>query len=288
MPCPYEGHGCSQLLGFVRPKWQRRGSAASGSFGDARNLLRLRLVSPELLRDHSYLSLGFVRPQRHLVLVERVVFAERGSGSFGQHRMHWGSNSRMARLRIASARRSYRCVARARSRVAPSKRPTEKISARARRARPTSTCAAAILHAIAKRSRPASGPATDRARAAICCAQTGSRPAGRLKPCRTALREERALPSGVFGLRLLRPLARLASRLAAPVMQSPQSGRCSLFVLTPPSPECKQKSCKSRRSGSSRHPSAHAFSSQTLSWTRTWPVALSEGMHQSRLEGLQS
>src|SRR6202022_4765863 len=72
------------------PKWQRRGGAASGSFGDdARNLLRLRLVSQKLWRDHSYLSLGFVRPQRHLVLAERVVLAERGLGSFGQHRMHW-------------------------------------------------------------------------------------------------------------------------------------------------------------------------------------------------------
>src|ERR1700731_530418 len=89
-PYCHERHGCSQLLGFVRPKWQRRGGAASGSFGDdARNLLRLRLVSPKLWRDHSYLSLGFVRPQRHLVLAERVVLAERALGSFGQHRMHW-------------------------------------------------------------------------------------------------------------------------------------------------------------------------------------------------------
>src|ERR1700736_2669242 len=88
-PYCHERHGCSQLLGFVRPKWQRRGGAASGSFGDdARNLLRLRLVSPKLWRDHSYLSLGFVRPQRHLVLAERVVLAERALGSFGQHRMH--------------------------------------------------------------------------------------------------------------------------------------------------------------------------------------------------------
>ena len=43
------------------------------------------------------------------------------------------------------------------------------------------------------------------------------------KPCRTALREERALPSGVFGPRLRRPLARLASRLAALIMQSPNA-----------------------------------------------------------------
>src|ERR1700730_5734530 len=89
-PYCHERHGCSQLLGFVRPKWQRRGGAASGSFGDdARNLLRLRLVSPKLWRDHSYLSLGFVRPQRHLVLAERVVLAERALGSFGRVVQRW-------------------------------------------------------------------------------------------------------------------------------------------------------------------------------------------------------
>jgi hypothetical protein len=43
--------------------------------------------------------------------------------------------------------------------------------------------------------------------------------AGRLKPCRTAFREERALPSGVLGPRLRRPFLRLASRLASLIMR---------------------------------------------------------------------
>jgi hypothetical protein len=38
-----------------------------------------------------------------------------------------------------------------------------------------------------------------RAKAAISFANAGSSAAGRLKPCRSALRAERALPAGVFG-----------------------------------------------------------------------------------------
>jgi len=57
-----------------------------------------------------------------------------------------------------------------------------------------------------------------RARAATQSANAGSRPAGRLSPCRTALREERALPSGVLGPRLRRPFLRLASLLASLIM----------------------------------------------------------------------
>jgi hypothetical protein len=49
----------------------------------------------------------------------------------------------------------------------------------------------------------------------------GSSRAGRLKPCRRALRAERALPLGVFGPRLARPLIRLASRLASPIIFVP-------------------------------------------------------------------
>jgi hypothetical protein len=48
----------------------------------------------------------------------------------------------------------------------------------------------------------------------------GSRAAGRLRPWRNALRAERALPSGVVGPRLARPLRRLASRLASLIMRS--------------------------------------------------------------------
>ena len=113
MPCRYEHHGCSQLLGFVRPKWQQRSGAASGSFGDdARNLLRLRFVSPKLSRGHSYLSLGFVRPQRHLVLAERgalaerVVLAGRPSGSFGHHCMRWVAPARVRSAKFCCGSRS--------------------------------------------------------------------------------------------------------------------------------------------------------------------------------------
>ena len=106
-PYCYEHHGCSQLLGFVRPKWQRRSGAASGSFGDdARNLLRLRLVSPKLSRGHSYLSLGFVRPQRHLVLAERVVLAGRPSGSFGRDRMRWVAPPRVRSAKFCCGSRN--------------------------------------------------------------------------------------------------------------------------------------------------------------------------------------
>jgi hypothetical protein len=69
-----------------------------------------------------------------------------------------------------------------------------------------------------------------RTRAAIWSAKTGSTPAGRLSPCRTALRDDRALPSGVFGPRLRRPFLRLASRLASLIMPAPVA--CSCFVLS--------------------------------------------------------
>ncbi|MGA6963577.1 MAG: hypothetical protein WBZ51_08155, partial [Xanthobacteraceae bacterium] len=68
-----------------------------------------------------------------------------------------------------------------------------------RRTRATSICAQAMRQAISNRSLPASGPAMARAKAAIWSANAGSRPAGWLNPCRTALRDERALPSAVFG-----------------------------------------------------------------------------------------
>ena len=53
----------------------------------------------------------------------------------------------------------------------------------------------------------------------------GIRPAVRLKPCRTALRDERALPSGVFGPRLRRPFLRLALRLASLIIPAPNPWR---------------------------------------------------------------
>jgi hypothetical protein len=71
-----------------------------------------------------------------------------------------------------------------------------------------------------------------RAKATSSGSRTGISPAGRLKPCRHALRAERALPSAVFGPRLARPLVRLAWRLASLIM--PFLVRyitCSLFVL---------------------------------------------------------
>jgi hypothetical protein len=85
----------------------------------------------------------------------------------------------------------------------------------------TSICAAATVHAISNRSSPACGPAMARAKAAIRSASAGSSAAGRLKPWRVALREERALPSGVFGPRLRRPFFLLASRLASLIMRLP-------------------------------------------------------------------
>jgi hypothetical protein len=72
-----------------------------------------------------------------------------------------------------------------------------------------------IMPAMSNRSGPAFGPAMARAKAAISCASAGSSPAGLLRPCRSALRAERALPSGVFGPRLCRPFLRLASRRAS-------------------------------------------------------------------------
>jgi hypothetical protein len=50
-------------------------------------------------------------------------------------------------------------------------------------------------------------------------ARMGSRPAGRLGPCRTALRDELALPSDVVGPRLQRPFRRLGSRLASLIIR---------------------------------------------------------------------
>ena len=130
----------------------------------------------------------------------------------------------------------------ARSRVASSRGCTARQSAWARRDRHTSTWAQAIRQAIAKRSVPAAGPAMARARAAIWSAKTGSRPAGRLSPCRTALRDDRALPSGVFGPRLRRPFLRLASRLASLIMPAPVLviGHRSRFVLAQFKPARKQ------------------------------------------------
>jgi hypothetical protein len=95
-------------------------------------------------------------------------------------------------------------------------RSTDSMAAtRARRARMTSTCAAAMISALSNRSLPAEGPAMASAKAAIFSASAGSSAAGRLKPCRSALPEERALPSGVFGPRLRRPFFLLASRRAS-------------------------------------------------------------------------
>ena len=54
-------------------------------------------------------------------------------------------------------------------------------------------------------------------------ARMGSRPAGRLGPCRTALRDELALPSDVVGPRLQRPFRRLGSRLASLIMPAPMA-----------------------------------------------------------------
>ena len=54
-------------------------------------------------------------------------------------------------------------------------------------------------------------------------ARMGSRPAGRLGPCRTALRNELALPSDVVGPRLQRPFRRLGSRLASLIMPAPMA-----------------------------------------------------------------
>src|SRR5271166_5075504 len=102
--------------------------------------------------------------------------------------------------------------------AAPSRGTVERRSQRARRTRATSICSTAIRHAIEKRSVPAAGPAMARVRAAISFANAGSRQAGRLKPCRSALLAELALPAGVFGPRLARPLVRLALRLASLIM----------------------------------------------------------------------
>ena len=54
-------------------------------------------------------------------------------------------------------------------------------------------------------------------------ARMGSRPAGRLGPCRTALRDELALPSDVVGPPLQRPFHRLRSRLASMIMPAPMA-----------------------------------------------------------------
>jgi hypothetical protein len=105
-----------------------------------------------------------------------------------------------------------------------SKGVAERSSQRARRTRATSICAAAITHAISKRSLPALLPAIARAKAPVSFASVGSACAGRLKPCRMALRAERALPSGVFGPRLAQPFFRLAWRRASLIMPASHAG----------------------------------------------------------------
>ena len=111
-------------------------------------------------------------------------------------------------------------------------------------------------------------PAPPRSRAAICCANAGSRPAGWLNPCRTALREERALPSGVLGPRLRRPLARLASRLAALIMQSPKVVTQFTFCSTTIISGMQAKKLRSAGCGRAVMPPLTRSSSQILSWTR--------------------
>jgi hypothetical protein len=118
---------------------------------------------------------------------------------------------------------------------------TERRSARARRARITSICAQAIRHAIRKRSPLTCGPAMRRASSAIRCVKARSRLAGRVRPCCSALREERGLPSGVFGPRLRRPFLRLASRLASLIMPLPSCYVPVLF-LDEFRGKCKQES----------------------------------------------
>src|ERR1700730_18183559 len=54
--------------------------------------------------------------------------------------------------------------------------------------------------------------AISRASFMVCSWNAGSEIALALKPCLRALRQERALPSAVFGPLLLRPFLRLASR----------------------------------------------------------------------------
>ena len=82
----------------------------------------------------------------------------------------------------------------------------------ASRARCTSICAAAMRVARANAVGSASGPASASANSVTCWWNAGSAIAGTPKACRRALREERALPSGVFGPLLLLPFRRLASR----------------------------------------------------------------------------
>jgi hypothetical protein len=82
----------------------------------------------------------------------------------------------------------------------------------ASRARCTSICAAAMTVARANAMGSASGPASASANSLTCWWNAGSAIAGTPKPRRRALREERALPSGVFGPLLLLPFLRLVSR----------------------------------------------------------------------------
>jgi hypothetical protein len=72
--------------------------------------------------------------------------------------------------------------------------------------------AAAIPVAMTSSAGSALAPAIARASFMVCSWNAGSEIALTLKPCLRALRQERALPSAVFGPLLLRPFLRLASR----------------------------------------------------------------------------
>ena len=67
-------------------------------------------------------------------------------------------------------------------------------------------------------------PCNERAPSDDPVREGGIEAGGAAEPCRTALREERALPSGVFGPRLRRPFLRLASRLASLIIPAPEAG----------------------------------------------------------------
>jgi hypothetical protein len=206
-------------LGSVRSARIMSAGSALGSFGQAAG---------------SSVPLGFVPPTwRPLAPSPWVCLAKLPGASAGCDATSAGSkpapkidacrntasNCRIANLRRDNARRSYRSSATTRPSAVSSKGIAERSSQRARRTRRTSICAAAMRHAISNCSCPASGPAMARAKAASSCARAGTSPAGRLKPCRHALRAERALPSTVLGPRLARPLMRLAWRLASLIMR---------------------------------------------------------------------
>jgi hypothetical protein len=93
------------------------------------------------------------------------------------------------------------------------------ISARTRRTRSTSTCASAMRSAAARRASLASGPAICPTNAVTSAASVASASTGRLRPWRSALRADAALPASVRGPVLRDALARLAARTAALVMR---------------------------------------------------------------------